>query len=71
MIATEHATTLLQAVADDAHAAVFASGREGMNGTFEAVERMRLVSHHHLKGFVVVVSARITDSDFVRFRGQV
>src|SRR5450830_2059439 len=51
-----------RAVADDAHAAMLAGGRECMDRAFEAVERMGLASRHDLKGFVVVVSARVAFS---------
>ena len=62
VIAAEHPAALLQAVADDAHAATRPSGRECMDRAFEAVERMGLASRHDLKGFVVVVSAPVAFS---------
>ena len=40
--AAEHAVALLHAVADDAHAAMRADGRELMDRAFEAVERICL-----------------------------
>src|SRR5665647_1062019 len=51
-----------RAVADDAHAAMLAGGRECMDRAFEAVERMGLASRHDLKGFVVVIAARVAFS---------
>src|SRR5450759_3869472 len=62
VIAAEHPAALLQAVADDAHAATRAGGRECMDRAFEAVERMGLASRHDLKGFVVVIAARVAFS---------
>ena len=43
-------------MADDADAAVVTRRREGVDGTFEAVERMRFAPHHDLKRLVVVVA---------------
>jgi len=40
VIAAGHLVALFQAVADDAHAAMRASGRELMDRAFEAVERI-------------------------------
>jgi hypothetical protein len=62
VIAAEHPAALLKAVADDAHAATRAGGRECMDRAFEAVERMGLASRYDLKGFVVVVSTRVAFS---------
>src|SRR5262245_41313317 len=65
MGAAEDAALLLQAVADDAAAAVGAHRREGLDGALEAVERVRGASHRHLEGLVVVVSADFTGSRHV------
>ena len=59
MVATEHPAAFLQAVADDAHAAMRARGRQPMDRTFKAVKRVSLTLRNHLKGFVVVVAARV------------
>jgi hypothetical protein len=45
------------AVTDHPAAAVRTGGRQGMDGAFETVENVRLLSHADLKAFVVYVSA--------------
>ena len=59
VIAAEHPAALLQPVADNAHAAMRAGGRESMDRAFKAVKRVGLALRNHLKGFVVVVAARV------------
>ena len=59
VIAAEHPAALVQAVTDEAHAAMRAGGRELMDRAFEAVERIGLALRHNLKGLVVVVTARV------------
>ena len=46
---TEHPVALLQPMADDAHAAMRAVGREPMDRAFEAVERIGFALRHNLK----------------------
>jgi RNase P/RNase MRP subunit POP5 len=60
MLAAEEGPLLLQSVADDADAAILACRRQRMNGAFEAVEGVSGVTHRHLKGLVVIVSAGFT-----------
>lgn len=68
MVATEEGTVLLQSVADNAHAAHLAGGRQRLDGAFEAVEGMGLARLHHLERLVVVVSAGFALSHGVPFR---
>src|SRR5215208_401840 len=50
-------TVSLNAVADHLDVAVFAVGREGVNGALEAVEGVRLVpGHAYLEGLIVLIS---------------
>jgi hypothetical protein len=60
MLAAEEGAILLEPVADDADAAILACRRQRMNGAFEAVEGVSGLAHRHLKGLVVIVSARFT-----------
>src|SRR4030095_13651877 len=57
MAATIKMTIRFNTVADDFATAMFALGRERMNGAFERVEDVRAASDSHFHGFVVVVSA--------------
>src|SRR6185295_1775204 len=50
----------LDAVADDAAAAVLATRRQGVDRALEAVEDVGRTLHHHLEGLIVVVSADFT-----------
>ena len=67
MLAAEKGARLLQAVPDDASAAMIAGRRERVYGAFEAVERMRFAVHRDLKGLVVVVAASFARSHDVTF----
>jgi hypothetical protein len=57
--AAVHLPFTFQAMADDAALAVFASGREPLDGTLEAVEGVRFSGHLHFEGLVVVISAGV------------
>src|SRR6266705_2579061 len=57
MGAAEDRVVLLDAVTDDADAAVIAGRRERMDRAFEAVERMGVSVHRHLERLVVIVAA--------------
>ena len=59
MVAAEHLFALLQAMADDAHTAMRACGRQHIDGAFKTVEGMGLTPRSYLKGLVVVVTARV------------
>lgn len=50
------------AVADDAAIAMAASGRQGVNGAFEAVEHVRIARVDNLETLVVVISTDFTTS---------
>ena len=59
---SDHSRTpvaLLQTVADDAHAAMRAGGRERMDREFEAVEPVGLALRNHLKGLVIGITSRV------------
>ena len=56
----EEDTIHLHAVTNNTAAAMRARGCQGMDGTFEAVEHMRLTVLAHLKTFVVFVAAYFT-----------
>ena len=71
MIAAEKDARLLQAMPEDAGAAMIAGRRERMDGTFEAVKRMRLAVHRDLKRLVVVVAASFARSHDVAFIADV
>src|SRR5215472_8312252 len=60
MLAAEEGAVLLQAVTDDADAAVLAGRRQRMDRAFEAVEGVGGTVHAHLKCLVVVVSTGFT-----------
>jgi hypothetical protein len=62
MIAAEKGARLLQAMPEDAGAAMIAGWRKRVDGAFEAVERMRLAVHRDLKRLVVVVAASFARS---------
>src|SRR5690242_19488383 len=57
VIAAEERAAFLEAVAEDAAAAVLAARRQRLDRTLEAVERVRPSIHRHLKRLVVVVAA--------------
>ena len=59
VVATEHAATAFQSVANDAHLAVITAGRDTCYGALEAVERVDFSERHQLKCFVVHVAALI------------
>jgi hypothetical protein len=44
-------------MSDDARSAMLALWRQGMNRTLEAVERVRLAVHYHLKRLIIVIAA--------------
>ena len=50
----------LHAVTDDPTAAVRTRGRQGVNGTFKAIEDMGLTTYPHFKTFIVHVTAYFT-----------
>jgi hypothetical protein len=52
-----HVTIRLDAVADDATAAVCARRGERLDGTFKAIECVRFASRRDLKGLIVLVAA--------------
>ncbi len=55
-------TVTLHAVTDDATLTVFTTGRERMNGTFEAVECVGSILVNHGKRSVVLIVAHIASS---------
>jgi len=57
MLAAKEGAVLLEAVPDDADAAVLAGRRQRVDRAFEAVEGVGGAVHGHLKRLVVVVSA--------------
>ena len=59
MVTAEHLFVLLQAVADDAHTAMYAGGCQHMDRALKTVEGIGLGTHNDLKGLVVVVTARV------------
>jgi hypothetical protein len=61
MGATEDPAIRLYAVADDPALAMSACWRESVDGAFEAVEDMYLISDAYLECLVIVVSAHLTD----------
>src|SRR6188768_2854291 len=60
MVAAEHAAVRFQPVADDAHLAMLAGGRELVDRALEAVEGVALAALRDLECLVVVVTAGIT-----------
>src|SRR5262249_28038094 len=60
MLAAEECAVLLEAVPDDADAAVLAGRRQRMDRALEAVEGVGGAVHGHLKRLVVVVSTSFT-----------
>src|ERR671910_466200 len=64
--ATEDVPVGFNSVTYDPAAAVYAGGRKCMYRALEAVERVGCVSCANLEGFVIVVSADITDSHLFR-----
>jgi hypothetical protein len=52
----------LDPMADYLAAAMFAGGRQRVNGALEAVKEMRFTVLHHFDGFIVIVSAHFTFS---------
>jgi len=59
VIAAKNPAVLLQAMADDANTAMCAGWCERVNCAFEAVESMGLTLGYDLKGFIVVIPARV------------
>ena len=57
MIATVEGSILLEAVSQNPAAAVLAVRGKGMDGAFEAIERMFFSHDHNLERLVVVVAA--------------
>jgi hypothetical protein len=57
--AVEHSVRL-NAVPDDLAPAVLTLRREGVDGTFETIEEMRVTIHDDLDGLVIIVSAYFT-----------
>jgi hypothetical protein len=57
MCATEAFPIRLQPMPDDPAPAVLTVRRQRLNRAFEAVERVRLPTHHHFKTLVVIVPA--------------
>lgn len=57
MSAAKHLSIRLDTVADDAAAAIFACGREPVNGAFEAVENVGFVIHDDCERLIVDVPA--------------
>ena len=57
VIAADHPVALLQAMVNDAHAAMRADGRARVDRALEAVERIRLASWHNRKRLVLVRTA--------------
>jgi hypothetical protein len=62
VLAAEKGTCLLEAVSNDASAAMIAGRRERVDGAFEAVERVGLAVHRYLKCLVVVVATGFAHS---------
>lgn len=60
MGAAVHDVVCLDAVADDAAAAVRTRRGERLDGAFKAVERVRFPSHGDFKGFIVIIAAGFT-----------
>jgi len=57
MSRTEHVAIGLRAVPDDAASALRADRRKGMNGAFEAVEKVAFAADNDLERLVILVSA--------------
>jgi hypothetical protein len=57
----DHAV-MLYAVADDPARTVGAGRSEGMDRTFEAVERVALAVHDDVESIVVIIAAHVADS---------
>jgi hypothetical protein len=53
-------TLRLHAMTDDPAATVRAGWRQCLDGTFEAIEDMRLTTHSHFKTFVIHIPAYFT-----------
>jgi hypothetical protein len=53
-------TLCLHAVTNNPTAAVRAGWRQGLDGTLEAIEDMRLAAHPHFKTFIIHVAAYFT-----------
>lgn len=62
MSAAEDGPVGLDPVPHDTAAAMFASRRQRVDRTFEAVERVGRSGHHHIERFIVFVA-----TDFARF----
>jgi hypothetical protein len=60
MLAAVEIPVLFRAMADDGTAAMGTRGGEGLNGAFEAVERVAFSIQHNLKCFLVLVAAGFT-----------
>ena len=53
------AVILIFTVTNDTAAAMTAERRKLVDGAFEAVKGMGAASHHHLKGFGVIIATRL------------
>jgi hypothetical protein len=60
MRTAEHFAVGLNAMADDAAAAMDAHGRQGVNGALEAVEGVYLAVEMNLKRLIIIVAADFT-----------
>jgi hypothetical protein len=61
MLAAENLITVLDAMPDDAAAAVGARGRQRVNRAFEGIERVALAVQRHRKRLGIVVAANFTN----------
>ncbi len=59
MFAAEERAFLLKTVTNDTDAAMRTRWRQGMDGAFEAIERMSLAVLDYLKGLVVIIPTRL------------
>jgi hypothetical protein len=62
MCTAEKDTVHLHAMTKDTASAVGTGGRQGMDGTFKAIEYMRFTILAHFKAFVILVSAHLANS---------
>jgi hypothetical protein len=59
VFAAEEGAFLLKTVTNDTDAAMRTRRRQGMDGAFEAIERMSLAVLDYLKGLVVIIPTRL------------
>jgi len=62
VITAKHPAALLQAMPDDVYTAMGTGGRKRVDRAFEAIKSIGFTQDHHLKRFIVLISASIAFS---------